>query len=119
MRRLGSSDATSAEIAPRQAALIGDFGRSLETNSSLINGLSDLYDVWLSPDELGSYISNVQAVSSTQIRDFAAQHLNGGDIIIVGDYAKFKDDLAKRFPGMNIDVINADELDLSKKGLRK
>ncbi len=119
LRRLGSSDATSAEIAPRQAALIGDFGRSLETNSSLINGLSDLYDVWLSPDELGSYISNVQAVSSTQIRDFAAQHLNGGDIIIVGDYAKFKDDLAKRFPGMNIDVINADELDLSKKGLRK
>ena len=119
LRRLGSSEAVSSEIAPRQAALIGDFGRSLETNSSLINGLSDLYDVWLSPDELGSYISNVQSVSSAQIRDFAAQHLNGGDIIIVGDYAKFKDDLAKRFSGMEINVVKADELDLDKKGLRK
>lgn len=119
LRRLGSSDAVTAEIAPRQAALIGDFGRSLETNSSLINGLADLYDVWLSPDELGAFIPNVQSVSAAQIRNFAAQHLNGGDIIIVGDYAKFRDDLAKRFSGMKINVVMADELDLSKTDLRK
>jgi hypothetical protein len=31
----------------------------------------------------------------------------------------FKDDLAKRFPGMKIDVIKADDLDLSKPNLRK
>lgn len=119
LRRLGASEATRNDIAPRQAALIGDFGRGLETNSSLINGVSDLFDFWLSPNELNSYIKNVQSVTAAEIRDFAAQHLNGGDIIIVGDYSKFKEDMAKRFAGMNIKVVKAADLDLSKEGLSK
>jgi hypothetical protein len=40
-------------------------------------------------------------------------------VIIVGDYSIFKDDLAKRFPGITVDVIKADDLDLSKPNLRK
>jgi len=119
LKRLGESNASVDEIIPRQAALIGDFGRSLETNESMIGVIADLYDVWLGPNELNRYLDNVQSVNSEQIRQFAAQHLNGGDIIIVGDYSIFKDDLAKRFPGMKIDVIKADELDLSKDNLRK
>ena len=47
------------------------------------------------------------------------ENLPGGDIIIVGDYSIFKDDLAKRFPNMKIEVINAADLDLSKPGLHK
>ncbi|MBK7935468.1 MAG: insulinase family protein [Acidobacteria bacterium] len=119
LKRLAKSNATAVDVGPRQAALIGDFGRSLETNSSMIGVVADLYDLWLDPSELDRYMSNVQSVSSDQIRAFAAQHLNGGDIIIVGDYSIFKDDLAKRFPGMKIDVVKADELDLSKDNLRK
>lgn len=119
IKRLAESNASADDIGPRQAALIGDFGRSLETNSSMIGVVADLYDFWLSPNELDRYMSNVQSVSPEQIRKFAAQHLNGGDIIIVGDYSIFKDDLAKRFPGMKIDVVKADELDLSKDNLRK
>ncbi|MCY7377165.1 MAG: hypothetical protein LH472_14490, partial [Pyrinomonadaceae bacterium] len=57
--------------------------------------------------------------SLAESREFAGERLNGGDIIIVGDYAKFKDDLAKRFPDMKIEVVKADELDLSKDDLRK
>ena len=41
------------------------------------------------------------------------------DIVIVGDYAKFKDDLAKRFPQVKVDVVKAGELDLAKDNLRK
>ncbi len=119
LRRLGASEASRADIVPRQAALIGDFGRGLETNASVIDSVSELFDFWLSPNELNSYISNIQSVTAADVRDFAAQHLNGGDIIIVGDYSKFKDDMAKRFPGMKINVVKADELDLSKSDLRK
>lgn len=119
IKRLGTTSADSDEMTSRQAVLIGGFGRSLETNAGLINAVADLYDVWLDTGELNQYVNNVQAVTSDQVREFASQQLNGGDIIIVGDYSIFKDDLAKRFPGMKIEVIKADELDLSKDNLRK
>ena len=64
-------------------------------------------------------MGNVNGVTDAQIRDFASKNLLGGDIIIAGDYSVFKDDLAKRFPNMMIDVIKADDLDLSKDNLRK
>ena len=64
-------------------------------------------------------MSSVNAVSDANIQKFASENLKGGDIIIVGDYAKFKDDLAKRFPAMKIEVIKSDELDLSNKNLMK
>jgi len=58
-------------------------------------------------------------LTDAQIRDFASRNLLGGDIIIAGDYSVFKDDLAKRFPNMTVDVIKATDLDLSKDSLRK
>jgi hypothetical protein len=64
-------------------------------------------------------MKSVQSVSDAQIKTFAGENLKGGDIIIVGDYAKFKDDLAKRFPNMKIEVIRADELDLGSENLKK
>ena len=33
-------------------------------------------------------------------------------MIIVGDYSVFKDDLAKRFPNMKIEVVKVDELNI-------
>jgi zinc protease len=119
IKNLQNSDPPSAELASREAVLLGNFGRNLETNIGLLETVSDLYSNWLDTSELNSYVKNVQAVGSKQVREFASEHLNGGDIIIVGDYSIFKDDLAKRFPGMKIDVIKADELDLSKDNLRK
>ena len=60
-------------------------------------------------------MNNVMAVTDKQINQFAEENFNGGDIIIVGDYAKFKDDLKKRFPDITVDVIQADELDINRK----
>ena len=58
-------------------------------------------------------------MTDAQIKGFADANLAGGDMIIVGDYSVFKDDLAKRFPDMKIEVIKADALDLSKDSLQK
>jgi zinc protease len=81
--------------------------------------LADLYGFGLPTAELNAYAGSVNAVTDAQIREFAKSYLVGGDIIIVGDYAKFKDDIAKRFPGVAVDVIKASELDLSTATLRK
>ncbi len=119
VKKLGESSATAGELVSRKSVLTGNFGRNLETNAGLAAAIADLYSFGLPTSQLNSYTKNVQAVSDAQVRDFAKENLIGGDIIIVGDYAKFKDDLAKRFPDMQIVVIKADELDLSKEKLRK
>jgi len=119
IKRLTEGSITEAELAPRKSVLTGGFGRNLETTGGLAAAVADLYSFGIPTSELNAYMKNVNGVTDKQIRDFASANLLGGDIIIVGDYAEFKNDLAKRFPGMKIDVIKADELDLSKVNLRK
>ena len=119
IKRLTADQVAADELTPRKSVLTGNFGRSLETTAGLANAIADLYSFWIPASELNSYMSSVNAVSDEQIRGFAAKNLLGGDIIIVGDYSVFKDDLAKRFPDAKIDVIKADDLDLSKPNLRK
>lgn len=119
LNKLTNSNVAADELIPRKSVLTGNFGRSLETTAGLASALADLYTFWIPTTELNSYVNNVNGVTDSQIKDFASKAILGGDIIIVGDYSVFKDDLAKRFPGMKVNVIKADELDLSKDNLRK
>jgi zinc protease len=119
IKKLTTSSVANDELVPRKSVLTGGFGRNLETTGGLANALGDLYAFDLPTSELNSYVNKVNAVTDAQIKEFAAQNLLGGDIIIVGDYSIFKDDLAKRFPNIKVEVIKADELDLSKDNLRK
>ena len=119
LKRLTNSNVAKDELIPRKSVLTGGFGRNLETTGGLANALGDLYAFGIPTGELNKYVGNVNAVTDAQIKDFASQNLLGGDIIIVGDYSIFKDDLAKRFPNMKVEVIKADDLDLSKDNLRK
>ena len=119
VKKLTDSSVAQTELVPRQSTLTGNFGRNLETTEGLAAAVADLYSFNLPTSELNSYTKNVNKVTDTQIREFAKSNLTGGDIIIVGDYAKFKDDLAKRFPQMKIEVVEAANLDLSKDNLQK
>lgn len=119
VQRLTEGSVTEAELIPRKSVLTGGFGRNLETTAGLARAVSDLYSFGIPTSELNAYVNNVNAVRDAQIREFAAKNLLGGDIIIVGDYSLFKDDLAKRFPNVKVDVIKADELDITKGDLRK
>ncbi|MEP6848676.1 MAG: pitrilysin family protein [Acidobacteriota bacterium] len=119
IKRLTDSSVASDELVPRKSTLTGNFGLGLETTGGLARAISDLYSFGIPASELNTFVSSVNGVTDSQIRDFASKNLLGGDIIIAGDYAVFKDDLAKRFPNMTIDVIKADDLDLSKDNLRK
>lgn len=119
INRLGNSLAETTELTPRELTLTGAFGNSLETTNGLAGKLVELYTFGLNPEELNSYMKNVRGVSSGQVKDFAAANFNGGDLIIVGDYKKFADDLKKRFPNQKIEVIPASNLDLNRNDLQK
>lgn len=114
IKKLTETPVTEKELNPRKMVITGDFGRDLETTGGLAGAISDLYSFYLSPNELNTFMPSVQTVTADQIKKFSAEYLTGGDIIIVGDYQIFKDDLAKRFPNQKIEVIKADKLDLSK-----
>ncbi len=119
VKNFTGGEIAESELIPRKSVLTGNFGRNLETTEGLAAAVAELYSFGLPPAELNSYMNKVQAVKDAEIRDFAKANLLGGDIIIVGDYSVFKDDLAKRFPNAKIEVVKADEIDLSKENLRK
>ncbi|HUR97260.1 MAG TPA: pitrilysin family protein [Pyrinomonadaceae bacterium] len=119
LRRLAESDATETDLNPRRLVLTGGFGRNLETTGGLTGALADLYSFGIPAGELNNYMRSVSTVSPTNVKDFASKFLHDGEIIIVGDYSVFKDDLAKRFPNMKIDVIKVDELNIESPTLRK
>jgi hypothetical protein len=81
--------------------------------------LADLYAFGIPTSELNAYVNNVNSVPNSALKSFAARNFVNGDIIIVGDYSVYKDDLAKRFPNAKIEVIPAAELDITQPNLRR
>jgi len=119
MTRLSSEPVADAELTPRKAVLIGGFGRALETTEGLVGQIASLALNGLNLDEINRYIASVQAVTATQIQQFAGSRLGvkDADIVIVGDAKDFIEPLRKQFP--NVEVIKRDELDLNSPTLRK
>jgi zinc protease len=119
IEKLGDSSIAAIELTPRKSVLTGNFGRGLETTAGLAAQVADLYSYDLPVALLNSYMPSVDSVTDSEVMKFASGNLKGGDMIIVGDAKIFMDDLKKRFPGINITVIKADDLDVSKDSLHK
>jgi zinc protease len=119
LTRLSSEAVSEAELTPRKAVVIGNFGRTLETTEGLVAQIAQLALYGLSLDEINRYIASVQAVTPAQIQKFAGSRLGASDaaIVIVGDAKDFIEPLRKQFP--NVEVIKRDELDLDTGKLRK
>lgn len=119
LKRLAEGEISTAELDPRKAVLTGGFGRNIETTGGLVGALSDLYTFGIPASELNSFSNEINRISDRQIKAYAKANLLGGKIIIVGDHAKFKEDLAKRFPAVNVEVIKTGDLDITEPNLRK
>jgi len=117
--KMKTNAVAARELGPRKAVLIGGFGRGLETTSDLAKQLGVLYAHGTPVSTLNDYVGGVEAVSPEQVEALADKLFVNGDLIIVGDYSVFKDDLAKRFPQIKVQVIKADLLDLSEPTLQK
>ena len=81
----------AAELAARKAALIGTFGRSVETTAGLANALRSLVVAGLPVAELPGRIEALSAVTAEALQDFAAAHLgaSGQRVVVAGESAEF------------------------------
>jgi len=117
--RLSSSTPADVELTPRNAVLIGNFSRNLETASGLVGQVGSLALYGMGLDEINRYINNVQAISTADIQKFAGERLDAktANIIIVGNAKAFLPELQKKYP--NVEVIPIGDLDLNTALLRK
>lgn len=119
LTRLGETPASAEELKARKSVLIGGFGRQLATTDGLadILGSLALYDLPLT--EVGAYTGKVEAVTASQVQDFAKEHLNpaSSSVIIAGDAKAFQAGLKTRRP--DLEVVPVSELNLDAVNLRK
>ena len=116
--RLGTADVQESELTPRKAALIGEFGESLETSGGIVSRVAALALHDLSLDEIGRYVTSVQGVTGGAVREFAAANLSGRapSVVVVGDAKQFLEALRKRFD--EVEVIPVADLKLEKAELK-
>jgi zinc protease len=121
LNKIGTNDISENELTPRKSTLTGDFGRGVATTNGLAGTIGSLAVMNLPLSSINSYIQKINSVSATEVKTFAKNNLTAdrGVVVIVGDSAKFMDDLKKRFPKTEIRVIQADKLDLESDTLEK
>lgn len=119
VEKLSSSPPAEAELTPRKAVLIGNFGRNLETAQGLVGQVATLALHGLSLDEINHYIDGVSAITTADVKRFAGTRLDAQNIsiIVVGNAKAFLPDLEKRYG--KVEVIPVAELDLNSGSLRK
>lgn len=118
IERIGDAIVPETELTARKAVLIGSFGRAVETTAGLAGQISTLALYGLPPERLGTYVSDVSAVTPQQALDAAARYYDAGraDLVIVGDAQLFYDGLRRVRP--NAERIPASELNLDRESLR-
>ena len=112
-----STSVAESELTPRKAVLLGNFGRALETEAGLVSRVASLALYGLPLGDLSHYISDVQAVTPAQVKEFATGHFPDESVVIVGDVTTFGDDFTKRFP--NAEIIPLATVHLDSPTLRK
>ncbi|MCE9522303.1 MAG: insulinase family protein [Alphaproteobacteria bacterium] len=117
LKRLGATNAAADELTARQANLIGSFGRDVETTSGLGGQLTQLAAFNLPLGKLQSYVADVGAVTSDQVKTLAARLYDpaNASIVVVGDGAVFFKALKKKRPDLvriPVDKLNLDSATL-------
>lgn len=121
LNKIGTNDIAESELTPRKSTLTGEFGRGIATTNGLAETIGNLAVMDLPLSDINSYIQKINSVSANEVKNFAKNNLTAdrGVVVIVGDSAKFMDDLKKRFSKTEIRVIQADKLDLESDNLEK
>jgi zinc protease len=116
--RLGNEPIAEKELAARKAYIIGGFGRSVETTSGIAGQYSALAQFGLPLEKLQTYSSDIAAVTAEQAGAAARIYFDPAQatLIVVGDAAKFWDDVKAKRGGMV--RINIDKLKLGSATLK-
>ena len=118
MKRLGAEPVTAAELATRQAVLVGSFGRATETTGGIAATVGGYITTAVPLAELGQYTAKVAAVDPAAVQAAAARLLDPSvaSIVVVGDASAFLPELRKAYP--QVEVIAADALKLERAALK-
>jgi zinc protease len=117
--RLAALDVGPRELAARQAVMIGEFSRQLETTATLAALAADQLQRRRDLAEIAQLPADLLAVDAPQVRRFAAQYWPEPALrtVIVGDLNAAGPRLRQQFP--DAWVIPADQLDLASPNLRR
>ena len=112
--RLASEPVGADELAARKTTLIGNFSRSVETTAGLASAVRSLVVANRSPAELKTRIESLQAVSSEEIRRYAAAHFGAANrrLAVAGEARSFASALRPMLPGAV--TVGQDALDLER-----
>ena len=116
--RLSREPAPQAELAARQAALVGDFARALETTAGLAGVVTAEVAAGRDPLALKGYVAAVRAVTPEQVREHAARWWTAASlrVVIAGDWQAAGDSVqtlglpgqVRRLPKAELDLDRAD-----------
>ncbi|MBB4608130.1 M16 family metallopeptidase [Sphingomonas yabuuchiae] len=118
MRKLGTAPVPQDELATRQAVLVGNFGRTIETTDGIADILANYTLQGVPLEELSRYIPRVQAVDPAAVESVSATLLDpkAASIIVVGDAKQFLPALRQAHP--EVEVIPAASVNLDSPKLR-
>ena len=119
MTRLGTEPVPAAELDTRQAVLVGNFGRTIETTAGTAGILGGYVIQNVPLDELQRFTGKVEGVDPRAAQAAATALLDpkGASIVVVGDAKQFIAPLKARYP--NVEVIPEAALDLDTPTLRR
>ncbi len=119
MQKLGQAQPGAAELTARKAAVVGAFGRIVETTEQMASLVSSYELNHVALSEIGQYADHVKAVNGQDVETAGAQIFDpaAADIIVVGDASIFLKELRANHP--DVLVIPASEVDLDSPTLRK
>jgi zinc protease len=116
-RKLSADPIAPGELEPRKAALIGGFGRDIETSAGLAGVLTDYAIFGVPLDEIGRFTTKTAAVTPAEAQAAATELADPArlNLIIVGDASVFADKLKAKYP--TAVIIPAAKLDLDRSDL--
>ena len=117
--RLGSEPLSDDLLNKRRLYMSGNFARALESSGGFNSIVSTLLQQGLEPAEALKFADRLDAVDSEAATLAARTYVDPAKatLVIVGDASQFLDDLKEIRP--DVEVIAADDVDLSLASLRK
>ncbi len=117
--RLAGEDLSEELLERRRLYLSGGYGRSLETSRGFNGIVSTLLQQGLAPEEAALYAQRLAEVDANAASAAAGRYLDPdrATFVIVGDAEQFLTDLQDILP--DVEVIEADQLDLARADLLK
>lgn len=119
LKTLAAESPRPAELAAARARVQRDLLARLQTTEGVAELYGTLEAQGVTPNHYAALLGFIEAVTGDGVRAAARERLaaDGASVLIVGDQPKFLADLKRRFPGIGIETVPVERLDLNRGSL--